>query len=207
MSHQFNGLQEIIVEDGDVIIREGDPGDLFYVLEEGSFPSLSPYIHVYFAIQLRVLCQILGECEISKGGEVLGTITSGSFGDLALMYNSPRAATIKAISDCTLWALDRAFFRQAQVFRIAIVLKYDNRADIDVVETVKIELSRVFYLQKIFSAHFYICISLFPRAGHFNLKAERQSLSVPHKDQVIRELISAESKSARPILRKAGSII
>ena len=40
---------------------------------------------------------------------------STSFGDLALMYNCPRAATIVATSDCRLWTLDRFFFRQAMV--------------------------------------------------------------------------------------------
>jgi CRP-like cAMP-binding protein len=50
------------------------------------------------------------------GGESLGLLESGSsFGDLALMYNCPRAATIRAASDCTLWTLDRVFFRQAMV--------------------------------------------------------------------------------------------
>lgn len=31
------------------------------------------------------------------------------------MYNCPRAATIKAVTNCTLWTLDRVFFRQAMV--------------------------------------------------------------------------------------------
>ena len=31
------------------------------------------------------------------------------------MYNSPRAATIKALTDCSMWTLDRVFFRQAMV--------------------------------------------------------------------------------------------
>lgn len=47
-------------------------------------------------------------------GNHVGTIQSGgSFGELALMYNSPRAATVvSAESGCTLWALDRVTFRR-----------------------------------------------------------------------------------------------
>ncbi len=59
---------------------------------------------------------ITGQCEILINNESLGRIDSGSsFGDLALMYNCPRAATIRAVTDCTLWTLDRVFFRQAMV--------------------------------------------------------------------------------------------
>ena len=33
-----------------------------------------------------------------------------AFGELALLYNAPRAATIKAKNNCTLWVLDRNTF-------------------------------------------------------------------------------------------------
>lgn len=36
----------------------------------------------------------------------------GSFGELALLYNQPRAATIQAGSEGSLWALDRQTFRR-----------------------------------------------------------------------------------------------
>lgn len=37
---------------------------------------------------------------------------SGSFGELALLYNMPRAATIKAVTEGSLWAMDRQTFRR-----------------------------------------------------------------------------------------------
>lgn len=47
-------------------------------------------------------------------GSRVGTIQSGgSFGELALMYNAPRAATVvSAEPQSTLWALDRVTFRR-----------------------------------------------------------------------------------------------
>ncbi len=47
-------------------------------------------------------------------GQKVNLITAGgSFGELALMYNAPRAATvISAEPNCTLWALDRLTFRR-----------------------------------------------------------------------------------------------
>lgn len=36
----------------------------------------------------------------------------GSFGELALMYNMPRAATIQSAGDGMLWAMDRQTFRR-----------------------------------------------------------------------------------------------
>lgn len=47
-------------------------------------------------------------------GNHVGTIQAGgSFGELALMYNAPRAATVvSAENSCTLWALDRVTFRR-----------------------------------------------------------------------------------------------
>lgn len=37
---------------------------------------------------------------------------NGSFGELALMYNAPRAATVSATEKSVLWALDRITFRR-----------------------------------------------------------------------------------------------
>jgi len=78
---------------GDVIINQGDEGDNFYVIEKGS-------VDVWVA---------------PEGGASAKVGTLGehrSFGELALMYNQPRAATIKAASDCDLWAIDQDTYRR-----------------------------------------------------------------------------------------------
>ncbi|ODV93203.1 hypothetical protein PACTADRAFT_51820 [Pachysolen tannophilus NRRL Y-2460] len=81
-------LEEKKVPNGTTIIRQGDEGDFFYVLEEGSVD--------YFV----------------NGVKVGSTGPGSSFGELALMYNSPRAATTIATSNCVLWALDRLTFKR-----------------------------------------------------------------------------------------------
>ncbi|EPS37477.1 hypothetical protein H072_8828 [Dactylellina haptotyla CBS 200.50] len=83
------------------IITQGDVGDFFYVVEKGVFD-------VY----------VNPAGSMTSGPEGMGkkvtTIESGgSFGELALMYNAPRAATvISTTPDSTLWSLDRVTFRK-----------------------------------------------------------------------------------------------
>ncbi|XP_012554671.1 cAMP-dependent protein kinase type II regulatory subunit isoform X1 [Hydra vulgaris] len=77
---------------GDVIIRQGDDGDNFYVVDNGVF-------------DIYVL--------VDGVDKKVGTYNNkGSFGELALMYNTPRAATIIASSEGTIWGLDRVTFRK-----------------------------------------------------------------------------------------------
>jgi len=72
---------------GSIIIQQGDIGDFFYVVEEG---------HVSFCVD----------------GNHVGACTRGaSFGELALLYNCPRAATCIAETDCKLWKVDQRTFR------------------------------------------------------------------------------------------------
>ncbi|CAO3677520.1 unnamed protein product [Umbelopsis ramanniana] len=88
-----NAMAEKQVSLGTNVIEQGGVGDYFYVVESGTF-----------------------DCFISKDGEppikVVSYEAGGSFGELALMYNAPRAATIVATSNAVLWALDRVTFRR-----------------------------------------------------------------------------------------------
>lgn len=72
------------------IIQEGDDGACMYVIEKGSF-----------------------ECKKMISGEekVVKTCAKGDFfGELALLYNCPRAASVEAREAAVLWELDRETF-------------------------------------------------------------------------------------------------
>lgn len=43
---------------------------------------------------------------------VTSIVDVGSFGELALIYGTPRAATVKAKTDVKLWAIDRDTYRR-----------------------------------------------------------------------------------------------
>ncbi|KAF2133865.1 camp-dependent protein kinase-like protein regulatory subunit [Dothidotthia symphoricarpi CBS 119687] len=82
------------------VISQGDVGDYFYVVEKGAFD-----IYVHKSGKLEAGPDGLG----AKVGNVG---PGGSFGELALMYNAPRAATVMSSESSTLWALDRITFRR-----------------------------------------------------------------------------------------------
>ena len=97
---------------GSVVIKQGDDGDLFYIVEEG---------------KLDVMVSTEG-----GEGQVVGVpyVSGSSFGELALMYGSPRAASIIAKTDCRLWFLDRRAFK-------GITGSYKQRRDEIILDTIR----------------------------------------------------------------------
>uniref|UniRef100_A0A8C9YUA7 cGMP-dependent protein kinase n=1 Tax=Sander lucioperca TaxID=283035 RepID=A0A8C9YUA7_SANLU len=72
---------------GCCVIQEGDDGSTVYVLEEGMV-------------------------EVTKQGKKLCTIGPAKvFGELAILYNCTRTATVTALTDIKLWAIDRQGFQ------------------------------------------------------------------------------------------------
>ena len=73
---------------------QGEDGDHFYLVDSGKF-------EVYLK---------------QSGEKALRSYDPGdSFGELALLYNSARAATVKCVEDGVLWALERKAFRYVMV--------------------------------------------------------------------------------------------
>lgn len=74
------------------IIDEGDQGDCLYVVGQGSLSCTK-------------------RLKVGADPTFLKTYQPGeAFGELALLYNAPRAATITANENCLLWKLDRDTF-------------------------------------------------------------------------------------------------
>ncbi|KAK7004008.1 cGMP-dependent protein kinase 1, partial [Biomphalaria glabrata] len=53
-----------------------------------------------------------GKVEVTKEGQWLTLMGPGKvFGELAILYNCTRTATVKALTNCRLWAIDRQCFQ------------------------------------------------------------------------------------------------
>lgn len=86
-----NAMQYRAFSRGTQILAQGEPGDLFYILDSGN-------------CEARIDGRVVGEID--------GTSTRNFFGELALLYDAPRAATVSATTDVECWTLDRVTFKR-----------------------------------------------------------------------------------------------
>ena len=76
------------VRAGAVVVTEGEPGSRYYAVADGRF-------------------------DITRGGRLVGTAGRGDgFGEIALVRNVPRQATVTAVTDGLVYSLDKAPFVQ-----------------------------------------------------------------------------------------------
>lgn len=68
---------------GETIIKQGDAGDLFYCLQSGTVTA-----------------------SVDNMPDVMTYQSGACFGELALLYNCPRAATVVSRTISSLWTLD-----------------------------------------------------------------------------------------------------
>jgi MFS family permease len=79
-------LVRVRLEPGETLFREGEPGDRFYVIRDG-------------------------EVQVHVDGKPVRTQGAGDyFGEIALLRDLPRTATVQAISETTLYGLERDEF-------------------------------------------------------------------------------------------------
>jgi MFS family permease len=84
-----HALEEVPAAVGEEIVRQGEPGDRFYLIKHGGF-------------------------DVYIDGEPVQSLDTGdSFGEIALLRNVPRTATVRARTEAVLYALDRRHFLAA----------------------------------------------------------------------------------------------
>jgi len=149
------------VPEGTEIVTQGGEADYFYIILEGDF-------------------EVLVQQETNQKGNVppksMGKLGKGqSFGELALMYFAPRAATVVARSAATVFIIDRLQFKQilasASLESSKQYIKYLDKVELlsQLKDEEKIELAKALtemqfsQNEEIFKqgeggAHFYILI-------------------------------------------------
>lgn len=119
-------MQRLEVQPGDIVVKQGGEGDCFYVVGSGEFEVLAT--------------------QEEKNGEVPRVLQSytaeklSSFGELALMYNKPLQASVRAVTSGTLWALKR------EDFRGILMSEFSNLSSLKLLRSVDL-LSRLTILQ------------------------------------------------------------
>lgn len=89
----IDAMEEKKFQKFDKVIQQGDHGDTLFLVDSGSLDCF------------KLLKQDDKEATYLKV-----YLPGEAFGELALLYNAPRAATIIAKENCVLWALDRETF-------------------------------------------------------------------------------------------------
>jgi CRP-like cAMP-binding protein len=94
-------LQPLEVAAGETIVRQGTPADKFLIIVEG-------------------------EAELTRDGEVTRLGKGELFGEVAIMRDQPRGATVTAKSDVKLLALDRDGFKDLIAQSMELTLDFDQ---------------------------------------------------------------------------------
>jgi len=91
---------------GEVVVHQGDPGDAFYVVRRGTFEAFRRH---------------------EAGDQQLTLVGRGEgFGELALLAGTPRAASVRALVEGEVVAVDKGAFERALMGRMTIA---DNLRD------------------------------------------------------------------------------
>ncbi|DBA94882.1 TPA: cGMP-dependent protein kinase [Trebouxia sp. C0004] len=153
----FDSMTSMEVAAGSSIIKQGDTdAKTFYVLGMGT-------------------CEVLlQKPEWGKEARQVLTYESGSsFGELALLYSAPRAATVRAVTACQLWVMDRAVYvtlrqrhqRQmsedkrravSQVPMLAVLSQEHKEIIAEAMEVVELAAGQNVYMQGDTGSRFYV---------------------------------------------------
>ena len=97
MDEVVTNMFECEFKAGQTVIQQREKGDNFYIVQSGTFAAYLEQV----------------------GDKAVKEYSAGtpnvSFGELALMYGTPRTATVKAVGACELWQISRRVYRQIEL--------------------------------------------------------------------------------------------
>lgn len=97
-----HAVERVQVPAATTVVREGDPADRFYVI-------------------------VSGEVTVTQGGQVLRTEDSGDFfGEIGLMRNVPRTATVTSTDNCEFLVVEREDFLAAASHGVESIRGFDD---------------------------------------------------------------------------------
>lgn len=143
----YNICKRRLFSKGSTIMREGDPGDTMYLFSAGQVEVLNTLTMKFGKNDIE---------ETEKSMVKLDASFVSFFGEMSLLEDAPRSATITAISNCVLYELHKQDFRElcrreprigyAIVSRIAEVLcariRKSNKDILKLTTALSIALSR-----------------------------------------------------------------
>jgi MFS family permease len=98
-------LRPVTLRTGDALIREGDSGDAFFAVADGRL-------------------------QVSQAGVELREVTRGDgVGEIALLHDVPRTATVIALTDCLVYALPRDAFLVAMTGHLPSLRLAESRTE------------------------------------------------------------------------------
>jgi len=103
----YSHLKEERVRSGEMIIRQGEQGDKFYIVKSG---------------QVEVTISRKGEPDLMAAKLSRGDY----FGEIALIKNVPRTASVKAVADCSLLVLERKDFESLMARKVDLAVRIDR---------------------------------------------------------------------------------
>ncbi|CAM9579284.1 unnamed protein product [Pylaiella littoralis] len=97
-------MRKRAVQAGECVIKQGDKGDIFYIIDKGTFEV---------RVNLDSAAVVTGERDAGETVHVYEPTDTSKpcFGHLALMYSKPRSASVFAKTSGSLWELDRPVFQ------------------------------------------------------------------------------------------------
>ena len=101
-------LETVHVDAGGTIVRQGAPADKFFIIVDGEV-------------------DVLREEAPGKGAKKVASLKRGQFfGEMAILRDSPRTATVQAVTPTTLLTMDRDVFRGLVAQSLATTEDFDR---------------------------------------------------------------------------------